>query len=658
MFNKILIANRGEVACRVMRTAHRMGIATVAVYSEADANAAHAAMAGEAFCIGPPPAKQSYLDAERILAVALRSGAQAIHPGYGFLSENADFAQACAEKGIVFIGPPPASIRAMGSKAAAKSLMAEHRVPLVPGYHGNDQSPATLRQAALSIGFPVLLKASAGGGGRGMRVVAAAHELDEAIERAKSEARASFGDDHLLIEKYLTRPRHIEVQVFADSHGNCLSLFERDCSIQRRHQKVVEESPGPSVTAEQRQALSAAAIAAASAVGYVGAGTVEFIAENDAFYFMEMNTRLQVEHPVTEFVTGLDLVEWQLRVAAGEPLPLRQADIAQRGHAVEVRICAEDPARDFAPATGKIRLLRQPAESPFVRIDTGIRQGDQVTAFYDSMLAKLIVWDQTRAGAIRRLRTALADYALVGPATNLDLLRGIAASEDFARGDVDTGFITRHADLLHASNTPPPAHIWAAAALTLLTPPTDAANPWNIADGWRLNAPAEETLPFAIDGEIVTIAAQRLLTGAWRLVLPSGESVEANGAWQADGELVVHTGGARHAVRVIQSQNEIVIVAACRDFRFHSVDPYAAPGGAEGPELRLTAPTPARVAGVFVATGEHVTKGQKLLSLEAMKVETVFSAPADGVIEAGHVAQDEMVQEGAQLVTFVKPAEV
>ena len=417
MFRTILIANRGEIACRVIATARRMGVATVAIYSDADVQARHVEMADEAYAIGPAPARQSYLRADAILDVARRSGAEAIHPGYGFLSENADFAEACAEAGIVFIGPRPASIRAMGSKAASKTLMEQAGVALVPGYHGTAQDFSTLQAAADEIGYPVLLKASAGGGGRGMRVVSDPNELADAIDRAKGEARASFGDDALLIEKYLQRPRHIEVQVFGDMHGNIVSLFERDCSVQRRHQKVVEESPAPSITAEQRHSLGNAAIAAARAVDYVGAGTVEFIAEHEQFYFMEMNTRLQVEHPVTEFVTGQDLVEWQLRVAAGERLPLLQHDLRITGHAIEVRICAEDPVHDFRPSTGRITHLRQPPADAHTRIDTGIREGDLITPNYDSMIAKLIVYGSDRQAALRRMARALSQYEIAGPQT-------------------------------------------------------------------------------------------------------------------------------------------------------------------------------------------------------------------------------------------------
>src|SRR5208283_1457309 len=448
MFRKILIANRGEIACRVIATARRMSIATVAVYSDADARARHVEMADDAYPIGPPPARESYLRSDAIIDAARRSGAEVIHPGYGFLAENAAFAEACTAAGIVFIGPPPAAIRAMGSKAAAKALMERAGVPLVPGYHGDAQDAATLAAAAARIGYPVLIKASAGGGGKGMRIVERPDALAAAIEGAKREAAASFGDDRVLLERYLTRPRHIEIQVFADTLGNIVSLFERDCSIQRRHQKVLEEAPAPGMDQVHRAAMNQAAIAAARAVGYVGAGTVEFIAEDGRFYFMEMNTRLQVEHPVTEMITGQELVEWQLRVAAGEPLPLRQEQLRISGHAIEARVYAEDPARDFLPSIGTLAHLRQPAESAQVRVDTGVRQGDQITPNYDPMIAKLIVWGEDRTAAVRRLAGALIEYEVVGVQTNLGLLRAIAAHPAFEKAELDTSFIAHHADQL------------------------------------------------------------------------------------------------------------------------------------------------------------------------------------------------------------------
>ena len=438
MFGKILIANRGEIACRVMRTCRRMGIASVAIYSDADADARHVALADEAFRVGPAPARESYLNIGAVIDAARKSGAQAIHPGYGFLSENASFAEACSTDNIAFIGPPAAAIRAMGSKAGAKTLMQSAGVPLVPGYHGDAQDDVTLIAAASAIGYPVLVKASAGGGGKGMRVVEAAAALPEALAGARREAASSFGDDRLLLEKYLTRPRHIEIQVFADTHENCIHLFERDCSIQRRHQKVIEEAPAPHMTPQRRAEMGEAAIAACRAVNYVGAGTVEFIAQGEDFYFMEMNTRLQVEHPVTEMITGQELVEWQLRVAAGEKLPCTQAELAITGHAIEARIYAEDPTQDFRPSIGRITHLRTPRRGRATRIDSGVRAGDEITPYYDPMIAKLIVQGSDRADAVARLSRALSDYEVAGVNTNLALLRAIAAAPDFAAAAIDT----------------------------------------------------------------------------------------------------------------------------------------------------------------------------------------------------------------------------
>ncbi|MGC2414923.1 MAG: acetyl-CoA carboxylase biotin carboxylase subunit, partial [Stellaceae bacterium] len=442
MFAKILIANRGEIACRVIRTARRMGIATVAVYSEADTQALHVALSDEARLIGPAAPRDSYLNIPAIIAAARASGAEAVHPGYGFLSENAEFAEACAAAGLVFIGPPAEAIRAMGSKAAAKALIEAHGVPVVPGYHGAEQDEGRLLAEAEGIGFPVIIKASAGGGGRGMRIVRAAGEFAEALDGARREAKGAFGDDRMLLERYLERPRHIEVQVFGDTQGNLVDVFERDCSIQRRHQKIIEEAPAPGLDQARRKAIGEAALAAARAVGYVGAGTVEFMLDGDAFYFMEMNTRLQVEHPVTEAVTGIDLVEWQLLVAAGEALPLRQAEISLRGHAIEARLYAEDPARGFLPSTGTLYALTLP-EGEGVRVETGVRAGDAVTPFYDAMIAKIIAWGEDRAAARARLSRALADTALLGVTTNLGLLGRILADPEFAAGGVDTGFIER-----------------------------------------------------------------------------------------------------------------------------------------------------------------------------------------------------------------------
>ncbi len=516
MFEKILIANRGEIACRIIRTARRLGVRTVAVYSEADAHALHVEMADEAHPIGPPPARESYLNIGRILDAARRSGAQAVHPGYGFLSENADFAAACVAAGLNFIGPPASAIRAMGLKSASKALMERSGVPVVPGYYGDAQDLATLTAAAERTGYPVLLKASAGGGGKGMRVVERRADLEGAVSSAKREAASSFGDDRLLIERYLTNPRHIEIQIFADSHGQVISLFERDCSIQRRHQKVIEEAPAPGMDPARRRSMGEAACAAARAIGYVNAGTVEFIVEGDAFYFMEMNTRLQVEHPVTEFITGLDLVEWQLRVAAGEPLPQSAEEVRIYGHAIEARIYAEDPAREFRPSIGTLWHLATPKENQHVRVDTGVRASDAVIIDYDPMIAKLIVWDKDREGAVRRLRGALAEYQVAGVTTNIALLSAIAAHPAFAAGQLDTGFIGRHAAELTPASKPAPREVLAAAVLRVLrdqqreaaeraAATADPWSPWNQLTSWRMNGAGYQDLIFEEGESKITV---------------------------------------------------------------------------------------------------------------------------------------------------------
>ena len=652
MFNKILIANRGEIACRVIATARRMGIATVAVYSEADAQSRHVALADEAYPIGPAPARLSYLVGSAILDVAARSGAQAIHPGYGFLSENAAFADACAAAGVVFIGPPASAIRAMGSKSAAKALMEKSGVPLVPGYHGEAQDLATIAAAAEKIGFPVLLKASAGGGGKGMRVVEHPDALQAALEGAKREAAASFGDDRMLVERYLTAPRHIEIQVFADTHGECVSLFERDCSIQRRHQKVLEEAPAPGMHPARRQAMGEAAIAAARAVGYVGAGTVEFIAEGNGFYFMEMNTRLQVEHPVTEMITGQDLVEWQLRVAAGEALPRAQAALHINGHAIEARIYAEDPAREFLPSIGTLSHLHQPAASAHVRVDTGVRPGDAISPHYDPMIAKLIVWGEDRAIALRHLRAALAEYEVVGVQTNLALLRAIAGHEAFGSGAFDTGFIGRHADVLLPPLAAASPAVLAAAVLAMLETPApaipseDVWSPWNATDAWRMNGDGYQDLMLR-DGEaVLTIRAWPGAAGV-RLGLPGGDVLARAepGGLRLDGVV--------HRLRVVRQGEAIVVIYGGANHVLHPVDPLAPPAAAAAGGGKVMAPIPGRVARILVAPGDTVVRGAALLVIEAMKMELTLSAPMDGVIASVRPVVDEMVQEGTELVIFV-----
>ena len=659
MFSKVLIANRGEIACRVIRTARRMGIQTVAVFSEADRGALHVELADEAYPVGAAPARESYLDAGRVLEAARRSGAQAVHPGYGFLSENAEFAEACATAGIVFIGPPPAAIRAMGSKSAAKSSMAKAGVPLVPGYHGAAQEPAMLAAEAARIGYPVLIKASAGGGGKGMRVVTAAAGFAEGLALAQGEARASFGDDQVLVERYLTAPRHIEIQVFADGRGNVVSLFERDCSIQRRHQKVIEEAPAPGMSAERRAAMGKAACDAADAIGYEGAGTVEFIVEGDAFYFMEMNTRLQVEHPVTEAITGQDLVEWQFRVAAGQRLPLLQDELAIAGHAIEVRLYAEDPARDFRPSTGIIQHLRQPETSASVRIDTGVREGDAISIYYDPMIAKLIVHGEDRATALRRLGMALADYAVVGVQTNLDLLRAVVASEGFAAGEFDTGYLVKHPALLGGDGRPAPLAALAIACAEVLARRGDRSrdqagrradphSPWAMVSAWQMNGDGYQELILR-DGEVERTL--RCVPQGGGTVVAEGEQVavvrlEGGAAW---------VDGVRRAVSVAGPEGALSVGFEGAVWALGLVDRLAPPAGAGGGDERLVAPMPGRVVSVHTEVGAVVAKGDVLVLLEAMKVQMRLAAPRDGIVAGVRAQAGDLVDEGVELVTFVPP---
>ena len=657
MFEKILIANRGEIACRVIRTARRLGIRTVAVFSDADRDALHVALADKAQPIGPAPSRDSYLRIDRIIEAARRSGAGAIHPGYGFLSENAAFAEACAEAGIVFIGPPPGSIRAMGSKSAAKALMERARVPLVPGYHGEDQDPALLAREADRIGYPVLIKASAGGGGKGMRVVEEPAGFAAGLALAQGEARASFGDDRVLVERYLQRPRHIEVQVFADGHGNVVHLFERDCSIQRRHQKVVEEAPAPGMTVERRDAMGKAACDAARAIGYRGAGTVEFIVEGEDFFFMEMNTRLQVEHPVTELITGQDLVEWQLRVANGETLPLRQDQLAIHGHAMEVRLYAEDPARDYMPSTGRLHHLRPPAEGPHVRVDTGVREGDAITVHYDPMIAKLIVWDVDRDAAARRLRSALRDYEVGGVQTNLELLRRIAAHPAFGAAELDTGFLGRHPEVLGSGEAEPPLAAVAAAAVDVLAARGrvartafgaggDVHSPWGLATAWRLNG--EGYQDFVLSHAGVAHPVRLLPQADGSCVLQLGERRHRVGRHGDTLEL----DGARSRVPVAAAGDTLLAVVEGTTWSFELVDPLQPPVAQGVGGDRLSAPMPGRIVEVGTAVGMAVTSGDVLLILEAMKVQMRLTAPRDGTVSVLHVQAGELVDEGAELVSF------
>ena len=660
LFSKILIANRGEIACRVISTARRLGIATVAVYSEADRRALHVDLADEAWPIGPPPARDSYLNIDAILGAARNSGAEAVHPGYGFLSENAEFAKACEGAGVVFIGPSASAIRAMGSKAAARALMQQSGVPIVPGYHGEDQDPARLIDEAAQIGFPVLIKAAAGGGGRGMRVVAGAAEFAAALAGAKREAAGAFSDDRMLVEKYLPRARHIEIQIFADSHGNTIHLFERDCSIQRRHQKVLEEAPAPGLDPKRRKAMGKTAVAAARAVGYIGAGTVEFIADAASFYFIEMNARLQVEHPVTEMVTGLDLVEWQFRVAAGEALPVDQRDLQLRGHAIEARLYAEDPERGFLPQTGTLSELRFPP-ADIARVDTGVRPGDRVMPFYDSLIAKIIVWGGDRPAALDRLRRALAKTALLGVVTNLGLLVRIAAHPQFGAAAVDTGFIERHRDvLLHGKRPAPDAAVAAAAVARLLARVSTASgvaarsgdpnSPWARSDGWRLSGEGHQALIFRDGPEERTVIA-KAQGGDWLLRL-GGETICAFGERRPDGTLTVALDGVRGHITVLDHESETAVFLAGENWRLVEIDPLAAREGDDPGAGRLTAPMPGRVTLLLVGAGDAVRRGEPLMIIEAMKMEHTVAAPVDGTVEAVRFAVGDLVEEGAELITL------
>ena len=660
MFDTVLIANRGEIACRVIATCRRLGVRTVAVYSDADAGALHTRLADTAIAIGPPPARQSYLDAEAILAAARRSGAEAIHPGYGFLSENAEFAEACAESGFAFIGAPPAAIRAMGSKSAAKARMAQAGVPILEGYHGAGQDNATLAAEAIRVGYPLLIKPSGGGGGRGMRVVAGAEELEAALESARREASSSFGDDRLLLERYLARPRHIEVQVFADTHGNAVHLFERDCSVQRRHQKVIEEAPAPGLDPATRAAIGTAALEAARAVGYVGAGTVEFLLdEAGEFYFMEMNTRLQVEHPVTEMITGHDLVEWQLRVAAGEALPTGQAGLAIDGHAIEARIYAEDPDSGFLPGTGPVTHFGMPVTGKALRIDTGVAAGDTITPHYDSMIAKVIAWGETREAARSRLARAMTEVALAGPVTNRDFLIRVLGHEEFVRGCADTGFVERSLEALSAPPPEPPDAVLAlgvlaeredrqARAAARAEAAGDRHSPWAATAGWRLNAPACENFAFRLGEAIHTIAAR-----GNRFDLPGGARA-VDGGWTGEARMRAVIEGASLEATVVRTGARTTVFSADATWRLDLYDPLGeaeAEAGGAGSAVP-TAPMPGIVVAVEVAAGAAVEPGTALMVIEAMKVEHTIRAPVAGRIEAVHFRAGDAVEEGAVLVDF------
>lgn len=634
MFDKILIANRGEIACRIIKTARAMGVATVAVYSEADRNALHVQMADESVFIGPSPSTESYLLGDNIIQAALETGAEAIHPGYGFLSENAEFCRQCETNNLVFIGPPVESILAMGSKSAAKTIMADAGVPLVPGYHGEDQSPELILQAANNMGYPVLLKAAAGGGGKGMRAVYTEEEFDQALEAAKREARNSFNDDIMLVEKYLLKPRHVEIQVFCDSQGNGVYLFERDCSVQRRHQKVIEEAPAPGMSEALRQKMGEAAIKAAQAINYQGAGTVEFLLDAQGqFYFMEMNTRLQVEHPVTEMISGQDLVEWQLRVASGEPLPCSQEQLQINGHAFEARIYAEDPENDFLPATGRLNILRPPLENANVRVDTGVVEGDEVSIYYDPMIAKLVVWDLDRDRALQRLTEALSNYRIDGLTTNIGFLYNLATSQAFKNGDVDTGFIEEHHQeifRLRDTDTDYGAPLAAAAINSLRQQQAQVRaqqsgepnSPWHLVNHWGL-PPSQLQLRLQNKELSLSPDSQTDLTGTKLVVTESGfDLFTAKGFFQGS-----------------------------------EIGPDLGLDSEEGAASSLRAPMNGTLVSTMVEVGAKVHKGDTLLVMEAMKMEHSIEAPSDGLVTEFYYQAGDLVDGGAELLSFEGSAE-
>ncbi len=663
MFSKILIANRGEIACRVIRTCKRMGIRTVAVFSEADVHAQHVREADEAYLIGGPRPVDSYLKGDTIIEVAKKSGAHAIHPGYGFLSENAKFARACEDSGIVFIGPTVEAIEKMGSKSAAKALMQTAKVPVVPGYHGDNQDAAFLAKQADIVGYPLLIKAVAGGGGKGMRLVEKSEEFIPQLEAARREAKNAFGNDDVLIERFVLGPHHIEFQVFGDTHGNYVHLYERECSIQRRHQKILEETPSPYLDENMRKKMGDAAVAAARAIAYRGAGTIEFIAGEDReFFFMEMNTRLQVEHPITEMITGEDLVEWQLRVAAGEPLPLKQKEIITGGHAIEVRICAENPDNDFLPETGKMHIFATPtldAEGD-VRLDTGVGvgkfAGDEISVYYDPMIAKLITWGGDRDEAIRRMQAALAETDVIGVKTNLGFLQQLVRHQAFIDGATDTGFIPRHRAMLMVDekNCPDEALI-AAALFELAREQAIAGNGvWDSKAGWWLNRGATRQLEFhtANDSAIEVLSITTMATG-FRLTMRDREFDISQSTVEGNAIRFI-ANGIGYRATVLTHQEKFSVLLASTRHHLRLIDPFHFEASGETNDGRLTAMMPGRVVKVMADAGDTVKKGQALIIMEAMKMEHTIVSPREGVVERVAFKVGDMVPADAVLFAFVE----
>jgi 3-methylcrotonyl-CoA carboxylase alpha subunit len=662
MFNKILIANRGEIACRIIRTAKKLGIKTVAIYSAADVESLHVKLAEEAYFVGPAPSCDSYLKAETIVDIALKCHAEAIHPGYGFLAENAEFAELCEQAGIVFIGPPPEAIFAMGSKSAAKSLLQKLGLPLIPGYHGDKQDLTTFLIEAKKIGYPILLKAAAGGGGKGMRIVADEHELSNALTSAQREAQASFGDNKILLEKYLSKPRHIEIQIFADQHGNFVYLFERDCSIQRRHQKVIEEAPAPHLTPELREKMGTCAIEVARAINYVGAGTIEFLLDDQQqFYFMEMNTRLQVEHAITEMITGLDLVEWQLRVAANQSLPLTQNAIRLQGHAIETRIYAEDPNNQFLPSTGQITFLKTPIESRNLRLDSAVIQGDTISPYYDPMIAKLIVWDENRSSAIARLKNALTEFELIGVKNNINFLLQIISHPQFADGNINTNFINQYSDDLLLNEKPLPDRILAIATLYSLLKQqqiyqkiaintSDPFSPWLVTDHWRMNVNLGQTFKFSFNQQEIIVTA-KYFKEIYTIILPN-KTIQLTGKLHNNELIANFINEQQSKFTVIEKDSTLYLFGVEGHYKLainNSLANYELQEEASG---SLNAPMPGVVVALMTESGKMVKRGDRLITMEAMKMEHTIHAPTDGIIKEIYYKIGDMVDEGAELLTI------
>lgn len=662
MINKLLIANRGEIACRIIKTATTLGIKTVAVYSDADKNAMHVNMADEAIYLGASPSKESYLKAELIIEKSKELGVDAIHPGYGFLSENAKFATLCAENNIIFVGPPASAIEAMGSKSAAKKIMEDAGVPLVPGYHGDNQDESTLKAAADEMGYPVLLKAAAGGGGKGMRQVWSGSEFTQALNAAKRESMASFGDDHMLVEKYLTRPRHVEIQVFCDELGNGVYLFERDCSVQRRHQKIIEEAPAPNMSQEIREKMGEAAIKAAKAINYVGAGTVEFLLDEDgSFYFMEMNTRLQVEHPVTEMITNEDLVQWQLTVAEGKALPKTQQELVLSGHAFEARIYAEDPDNEFLPCTGTLNLLRPPVQTEVVRVDTGVREGDEVSVYYDPMIAKLVVWGESREIALKRLIHALNNYYIEGLSTNISFLKRVASHDAFQNAELTTTFIDKHSDSLFTSENErfSQSILPVMTLLTILKRPShlsesdNSSAPWQKSGPWRCNSHHRETIDLLVKNEVISVTvtySNDELLQIFKMQIGQNEFTVEGVVNENQIRTIVNGHRTSHVFSAVNG--EYTLFNKDTHISFSVVPPSLGEEQNSDSDAALEAPMNGTIVALLVEPNAPVEKGQPILVMEAMKMEHTITAPQDGAVESFFYQPGELVDGGATLLSY------